>query len=377
MSRNDTANDLAALAALAGLAAISPARLRILLAHHEPVEAFDRLATGKPLHAMFHRGLTPPRLEALRSQAARTSVAEAEERSERAGVTVVPSWSDRYPAVLRIDPDPPAVLFVRGDLDGLDARRVGIVGTRHASAAGRATAIELGGVLCGEGVSVVSGLARGIDGAAHRGVRSSGGSGRAVAVVGCGPDVGYPKANAELWEWVATNGLLVSEWPPGVAPDAWRFPLRNRILAALSEVVVVVESRERGGSLITARAAADRGVEVMAVPGSPRSRASLGTNQLLVDGAAPVTSADDVLTMLGLDHRRQGRLPFDTRPHPDAVQRQVLAACEVQASSLDMIVEATSLPVTEAALAAARLERAGWLVEAGGWFEPIGSRLCS
>ena len=268
-------------------------------------------------------------------------------------------------------------MFVRGDLDALGDRRVGIVGTRHATAAGRATASELGSALASESIAVISGLARGIDAAAHRGVRSSGGPGRAVAVVGSGPDVHYPKLNADLWEWVATAGLLVSEWPPGVRPDAWRFPQRNRIIAALSEVLVVVESRERGGSLITARAAADRGIDVMAVPGSPRSRASFGTNQLLVDGVAPVTSAHDVLTALGLDHRRQGSVPFDPRVQPDEMQQLILDACLEQPSNLDMIVSATGLSITDAALGAARLERSGWLVEAGGWFEPVGSRLCS
>ncbi|NNE12799.1 MAG: DNA-protecting protein DprA, partial [Ilumatobacter sp.] len=233
---------------------------------------------------------------------------------------------------------------------------------------------DLGRELAEADVAVVSGLARGIDAAAHRGVRAATAGAPPVAVVGCGLDVPYPKAHRDLWEWVASAGLLVSEWPPGVAPHAWRFPLRNRILAALSEVVVVVESRERGGSLITARLAAERGVDVMAVPGSPRSRASLGTNKLLVDGATPVTAVDDVLVALGLDHRRAA-LPFDPRPVPDARQQLVLDACRVEPSNIDMIVGATGLGVTDVAMAAARLERDGWLVEAAGWFEPTGSRL--
>ena len=117
------------------------------------------------------------------------------------------------------------------------------------------------------GIGVVSGLARGIDAAAHVGVRSSTGQGSAVAVVGSGPDVHYPKVNAPLWEWVAAHGALISEWPPGIRPAAFRFPLRNRIIAALSEALVVVESRERGGSLITARAALDRGADGRAAAG--------------------------------------------------------------------------------------------------------------
>ena len=136
-----------------------------------------------------------------------------------------------------------------------------------------------------------------------------------------------------------------------------------------------VESRERGGSLITARAAAERSVEVMAVPGSPRCRASAGTNQLLVDGAGPVTCVDDVMAMLGLDHRRQGELPFDPRPMPDALQSRVLAACQQRPSTIDMVFAEVDATLSSVALAAARLERDGWLVEAGGWFEATGSRL--
>ncbi|MEO6653777.1 MAG: DNA-processing protein DprA [Ilumatobacteraceae bacterium] len=366
----------AVLGTIVGLGVLSPARLKVLLAHHDAVDALERLRSGDLLHPMVSRGLPAGRLDALRAAARVASVDQMADALDRCGVGVHGLHDASYPAALVHDPEAPAALFVRGDLGALESRRVGIIGTRHASAAGRATASELGSVLAGEGVAVVSGLARGIDAAAHRGVRARGGPGRPIAVVGSGPDRHYPKQNAELWEWVAAEGALISEWPPGVEPDAWRFPQRNRILAALSEVVVVVESRERGGSLITARLAADRGIEVMAVPGSPRSRASLGTNQLLVDGVAPVTSAADVLMMLGLDHRREGSVPFDPRPQPDEVQRAVLAVCEGEPSNLDMIVSATGFVVMDAALAAARLEREGWLIEAGGWFEPTGSRLC-
>lgn len=364
-----------AIAVLVGAGSIGPSRLRRLFAHHTPTEAIERLRSGARLHPMVTHGLRPDTLSRLRDRVRAASEVEAQAECERLGVDVIALDDPRYPGPLVNDPEAPVALFVRGDLDVLADRRVGIVGTRHASAAGRATATDLGAALSAASVAVVSGLARGIDAAAHRGVRAASGPGRAVAIVGSGPDVHYPKPHADLWEWVADTGLLISEWPPGVPPDAWRFPQRNRILAALSEVVVVVESRERGGSLITARAAADRGIEVMAVPGSPRSRASAGTNQLLVDGAAPLTCVDDVLVALGLDHRRQGQFSFDLRPPPDALQQSVLEACEQEPSNLDMIVAVTGLSVTDAALGAARLERSGWLAESGGWFEPVGSRL--
>lgn len=365
----------AALAALAGLPSIGPKRLQLLLAHHAPLDALDRLARGAALDPMFVRATPSDLLQRLRAQAAAAEPQRVLADCERCGVTVLGRSDPRYPAQLAVDPEAPEVIFVRGAPDAVDARRVGVIGTRNCTAAGRATASDLATALASEGIAVVSGLARGVDAAAHRGVRSSGGAGRPIAVVGSGPDVPYPKQHADLWGWVAEAGLLISEWPPGTTPDAWRFPQRNRILAALCEVLVVVESRERGGSLITARAAADRSVEVMAVPGSPRCRASSGTNQLLVDGAAPVTSVDDVLAMLGLDHRRQGQLPFDPRPTPSALQQRLLDVCRLRPSTIDMMLSEVSGSLTEVALAAARLERDGWLVEAGGWFEPAGSRL--
>ena len=148
----------------------------------------------------------------------------------------------------------------------LDARRVGIVGTRNSTQQGAATAARFGHELAAAGVVVVSGLARGIDGAAHRGALAADAA-APVAVVGNGLDVPYPRRNAELWERSPTRGVIVSEWPPGTRPDAFRFPLRNRILAALCEVLVVVESRERGGSSDHRPRGGDRGVDVFAVPG--------------------------------------------------------------------------------------------------------------
>ena len=150
--------------------------------------------------------------------------------------------------------------------------------------------------------------------------------------------------------------------------------MRNRILAALCEVLVVVESRERGGSLLTVREALDRSVEVMAVPGSPRNRAAAGTNGLLRDGAAPVTSADDVLASLGLDTRRQSAAPFDPRPALRGVDRAVVEQCREDPRTLDEVAAALDLTLCEAAMTLARLERAGWLREVGGWFEAVWSR---
>jgi DNA processing protein len=199
-----------------------------------------------------------------------------------------------FPARLAAIADPPLGLFVRGSLNAGHA--VALVGARHATAYGREVAEYLGRELARAGVVVVSGMARGVDGAAHRGALAGGGP--TAAVWGAGPDRVYPAEHDALAEEIAAHGYLLTEYPPGSPPLAHHFPERNRIIAGLSEVVVVVEADERSGALITARLALEEGRDVMAVPGSVFSRLSAGPNGLLRAGAAPVLSADDVLSVL-------------------------------------------------------------------------------
>lgn len=362
-----------ALAALAGMESMTAARLRVLLAHHDPEEAYE-VAAGR---ARPHPAVAPMLDEAVAAcwaiSARRRQPDEWANRCRAVGVGAATAHDDVYPEVLHTDPQPPAVLFWRGDWSALVGRRVGIVGTRNATGPGREFAARLGHCLAGAGVAVISGLAKGIDGAAHRGTLRADPR-RAVAVVANGLDSPYPRVHAELWEAVAAGGLLLSEWPPGTAPERFRFPQRNRILAALSEVLVVVESRERGGSLTTAREALERSIEVMAVPGSVNNRAAAGTNQLIRDGATPVTDAADVLLALGLDHRRDGR-SFDPRPLPRGVEDDVLQRCRADPCTLDDLVRELGMTITEAAMTLARLERSGWVRESGGWFEEVVSWL--
>jgi DNA processing protein len=362
----------AALIALSALPAMTPRRLKIILEQHEPTEALDRLRRGISFAPEVEPKALAPMFAALRTQATNVDPERVVEECAAQRIVVVTQVDPNYPAVLAEDPFPPAVLFVSGSLDVLAARRVSIVGTRNATAAGRATAFELGEGLASNGVAVVSGLARGIDGAAHRGVRSA--TGLAVGVVGNGLDVPYPKQNADIWHWVAEHGLLVSEWAPGSPPDEFHFPLRNRIIAALSELLVVVESRARGGSLITVTAAADRGITVMAVPGSTRNPACEGTNQLLVDSAPPVTCVDDVLVALGLDHSRDYGRSMLERP-VDVLSEDVLALCAERPHTLDMIAQALGVPVRDSAVAVSRLEQLGLIIDTGGWFESGQSKL--
>jgi DNA processing protein len=377
------AADREAVVALGSLPALTPRRLAMMLDHHPPAELFERLRDGRPLargavHRM--RSVTP---EQLAMHARRLDPPRLLARCDELGVHVVVPGDADYPEPVAGDEARSPVLFLRGDPAVVGRRRVGVVGTRNATASGRETAAELGEGLAREGVAVVSGLARGIDGSAHRGVRRVGGP--AVAVVGSGIDVPYPRQHRDLWEWAGTNGLLVSQWGPGVEPEPWRFPLRNTIIALLSEVLVVVESRERGGSLITANEALDREICVMVVPGSPRSPAALGVLELMKqEGVTPATSVTDVLMALGFESSRPigGPTPsFGSRrpavpSHPEhTLEAQVFAMCADRPCTLDDLVAGLAAPIAAVALAAARLEVEGWVVDSGGWFEVARSKL--
>lgn len=217
------------------------------------------------------------------------------------GIETLP-WSDsRYPAWLRVVPDPPLVLWVRGDLTVLEQPSVAIVGSRGASQYAKAVARTLAAGLAEAGVVVTSGMARGVDGAAHAGCLDAGG--RTIGVLGTGVDVVYPAEHRELSERIVRSGLLMSEFEPGAAALAWHFPRRNRIISGLSRAVVVVEASEKSGSLITARMALEQGREVMAVPGSVMYGRNRGAHALIKDGAMPVEDAADILEALGMGRR--------------------------------------------------------------------------
>ena len=212
-----------------------------------------------------------------------------------------------YPRLLAEISDPPACIWVRGNRTLLSRLTVAVIGARAASHEGLIAAGEIAMDLARAGVVVVSGLARGIDSAAHQGALDGGGA--TIAVLGTGLDVVYPAENAALSERIATCGLLVTEFAPGSHPEDWHFPRRNRIISGLSKAVVVVEAREKSGSLITARLAADQGRDVMAVPGTIVGGRNRGANALLRDGAKLVESAVDILQELGVESRLARRSP--------------------------------------------------------------------
>jgi DNA processing protein len=397
----DELPEAAYAAALAGFSEMTVHRLLALLRQHSPAEAFQ-VASGRlaPREGLIQRVLNDPeRGAALRaawaSSAQRRRPESVWQRCADLGLEVTVMGQPGHPPVLTHDALPVPVLFSRGDRSLLDGRRVALVGTRNATASGRHVARTLGAELAQAGVEVVSGLARGIDGAAHQGVFDvldhggdgsgavpSGGGwaavGRPIAVVASGLDVVYPREHRSLWHRVGAEGLLLSEHPPGAPPVAHHFPLRNRMVAALSEAVVVVESRERGGSLITADLAAERGVPVMAVPGHVASRASLGANGLLRDGATPVLDVGDILIALALDRLPLDRLPserlmLDRRPRPRADDRVVLQACSGVPRTIGEVARFADRPLLDVAMALARLEQSGWLHQVDGWYEALGS----
>ena len=245
-------------------------------------------------------GLERRTADSLRRLRQRTSPRAMARDLEQRGIEPITLLDDAYPANLRQVADPPPVLFVRGRLDPSDTRAVALIGTRRATSYGQVVADRLARDLAAAGVTVVSGLARGVDTSAHR--ASVGAGGRTLAVLGNGLDQVYPPENTELARQIIEQnaGAVVSEFAPGVRPDAVNFPRRNRIISGLSLATVIVEAGQRSGALITADFALEQGREVLAVPGSIFGPMSVGSNQLLRQGATPVTCADDILEAIGM-----------------------------------------------------------------------------
>jgi DNA processing protein len=269
-----------------------------------------------------------------------------------------------FPSRLAAIHDPPLGLFVRGaaPLGLLDGPSVAIVGARACSPYGTAVALAFGRELAAAGVLVLSGLARGVDAAAHRGALDAG---ITVAVLGCGIDRDYPRAHAGLARSVVERGLVVSEYAPGVEPAPWRFPARNRIVAGLADATVVVEARERSGALITADFALEEGREVLVVPGEITSLLSRGTNALLRLGAVPATSVEDVLSALGVDPAPSRRREPPSLGARAAAVHAVVADAPAGA---DEVARRTGLAVGAVSAALAELELLGLVTESDGLY---------
>jgi DNA processing protein len=270
------------------------------------------------------------------------------------------------PELLRQIHDPPRALYLRGagDPELLARPAVAIVGARACSPYGSQVARLLGRELAAAGLVVVSGLARGVDGEAHRGALEAGGL--TVAVLGCGIDRDYPAVHADLARRICDRGLVLSEYEPGVEPAPWRFPARNRVIAGLCAATVIVEARERSGALITADFALEDGREVLAVPGEITGALARGTNRLLRLGATPLTSAKDVLELYGLE----SAAPAGRRDVGEKAE-SVLARLAESAATADELVRATGLEAGPLAAALAELELAGLIAEADGRYRGV------
>lgn len=354
------------LAALAALPGLGPIRLQKLLADDEPGQVWHAVAAGT--REVLDRIGASAVASGLPAAARAIDVEALWRRYRSLGIGVLGIDASAFPEALRCDPEPPAVLFTRGDPSCIEDLRVGVVGTRQCTRYGIDLARDLGALCAQAGATVVSGLAAGIDAAAHHGALEASG-GAPVGVAGTALDSPYPRENRRLWEQVVDAGLVCGETPLDAPAERWRFPARNRIIAALSHVVVVIESHERGGSLYTAAQAMDRGRTVFAVPGPIQSPASVGCNRLLADGCLPLCELTDVLVALGLSVATASSPP----PVPvDGVDLVVLDAVGWQASTTSDVLARTGLVMDELALGVERLLAHGLLERRGPWLERTG-----
>ncbi|MHB8329275.1 MAG: DNA-processing protein DprA [Acidimicrobiales bacterium] len=373
MTEGTLTEDQRFAAALAALG-MSPARLRRLLHNLPPRVAWDALATGT--HPADPEGRS-------RQFMRHDMVEEVATRCTEAGVNVRVLGESGYPPCLADDPEAPAVVFVRGELALLEDRpRAALVGTRSATSYGREVAFDLGRALAEAGVVVVSGLARGIDTAAHAGALDVDHGGPPAGVLGTAHDALGTPAQLALCDRIGRLGAVLSEVAPGTEAARWRFAVRNRVMAALAHVVVVVECHVRGGALHTVAAAKRRGIAVAAVPGSVRSSASAGANALLAAGERCVRHPGVVLDLLSEATTSMPGAPAEMRPkaHPkvsgpglssavlDLVTSRVRQALEADPASLDTIVRRSGRSIGEVALALERLSRLGLASGDRGWW---------
>jgi DNA processing protein len=367
-------NSEVAAATLACLPKMTPSRLTALVEHFgDPRRALHAVRTGRAAEALAGDPELGPRARAHRHALAREWSARADPAPvgrylRRRGTRVWLAGTPEYPIADDV-PDRPAVLLAEGaSIDALGAPRVAIVGTRAATPHGLADARERGAFCGAAGITVVSGMAIGIDGAAHDGVLGAGGC--AVGVVATGLDIEYPRRHVALYRRVRASGLVVGETGFGVRPIPGRFPVSNRIIAALAHVVVVVEATITGGARITAQFALDYGRPVLAVPGSRRNPAAAGTNALIADGAHPLVEWDDVLVALGLSPAARDARVTTVRAAPGPDGAVVLRALGGEAATADQLLSRTGLSPERAAAAIVELERSGWLERSQGALWP-------
>lgn len=258
-------------------------------------------------------------------------------------ITVIPINSKDYPASLKQIYDPPLLLYVRGSIVESDKLAVAIVGSRKASVYGKSVAEKIARELAGRGLTMVSGGARGIDTAAHRGALSA--EGRTIAVLGCGVDITYPAENGKLFDTISAHGAVVSEFPLGSSPEPWRFPPRNRLISGLSISLLVCQCPLRSGALITADYALQQGKDIYAVPGNVDDERNSGCHRLIKDGAKLIDGADDILEELGIEKKSedaQSQLALPIASMSDQ-ERDIISLLSLEPMQMDEIIEKSAL----------------------------------
>ncbi len=321
------------------------------------------MAWNAPTDALRQAGLSPKIIENLLKVRAQVSLDQLAERITRLGVSVLTWDDDLYPRRLKTIDQPPPVLYLRGSLALDDEWAVAVVGTRRISAYGRQVTEDLAGALARSGVTVVSGLARGVDAVAHQSALKAGG--RTLAILGSGVDRIYPPEHERLAAQIAEAGAVISDYPPGTPPDAQNFPPRNRIISGLSMCVVVTEAGETSGALITTQFAAEQGREVFAVPGSILSPNSRGPNKLIRDGARPMLNAQDVLESLNMELVVEQRTARTTLP-TDPIEAQLYQALGSEPIHVDDLRAQTALPIEKVTAALTMMELKGLARQMGG-----------
>lgn len=322
-----------------------------------------QIAWGAPTEALREAGLSEKVIENVVELRSAINLDQVWDQLKAKGITVLIQTDENYPRRLQELEQPPPVLYMLGELTSEDEWSVAVVGTRRVTAYGRQVAEDIAGTLARNGISVISGLARGIDSISHQAALHAGG--RTIAVLGSGLDRIYPPENRRLAEQIAAHGALISDYPPGTPPEASNFPPRNRLISGLSLAVVIVEAGQTSGALITAAFAADQGREVFAVPGNISSPGSKGTNRLIRDGAQPLLHPEQVLEALELTMVAEQRTARVVLP-ADAVEAQLFEALGREPLHIDEIRSRTDLPIEKVTATLALMELKGMVRQVGG-----------
>jgi DNA processing protein len=322
-----------------------------------------QMAWHAPASALQSAGLSSKVVENLLALRASVSLEQVWEKIQAQGIQVFILEDDAYPRRLKEISQPPPVLYLRGELCPEDEWAVAVVGTRRITSYGRQVAEEVAATLARSGITLISGLARGVDGVAHQAALNAGG--RTLAVLGCGVDRVYPPENRRLAEQILSRGALLSDYPPGTPPESTNFPPRNRIISGLSMGVVVVEAGVTSGALITASFAADQGREVFAVPGNINAPQSVGANRLIQNGAHPLLDPQEILEVLELTMATEHHAARVSLP-ADAIEAQLYATLGREPLHIDEIRARTELPIEKVTASLALMELKGMVRQVGG-----------